>query len=208
MRFVPQLAAHFLCFFLTTGICGAADPETEKALAALQSHTASVASLRCAFTQTTSIPLFSDPVVSRGVLLFKKPDSLVWEYTEPVSQGLAFSGAKGFRWEEDRARRTPFTTAKDPVAGLIATQVLAWIRFDREWIEAQYAIQVADSDTASFLLTPKSEGMRDIVTSLRIRFADDGVAREIMLQEATGGQTVITLHDVAVNAPVADREFH
>ena len=204
MRFVFCLLVFLLC---CVSPARAADAGTEDALERIRVRTEAVATLRCAFTQTTAIPLFAEPVVSEGRLLFKKPASLVWEYTAPTAQGLAFSGEKGFRWEEDRNRRTPFTTATDPVAGLVAAQMLAWVRFDRAWIESRYAIRSEDGDGLSFILTPKGDDMRAVLASLSIRFAEDGIARSILLREAGGGSTEIRLRDVVVNGPLDDREF-
>lgn len=185
----------------------AADAGTEDALERIRSLTEAVDTLRCVFTQTTTIPLFVESVASEGILLFRKPASLVWEYTVPVPQGLVISGEEGFRWEEDRSRRVPFTTATDPVAGLVAAQMLAWIRFDRDWIESRYTVRREEGDGLAFILTPKQADMRSVLESLVIRFADDGIARTIVLKEANGGSTEIRLRDVVVNGPVHDREF-
>jgi outer membrane lipoprotein carrier protein len=206
MRFRPYIIP-LLLLCGAASVCVAADRDTEDALERLKSLTASVDTLRCDFTQTTNIPLFANPVESRGKLLFKKPDSLVWEYTSPTAQGLVFSGGKGFRWEEEKNRRVPFTTAEDPVASLVAAQMLAWIRFDRSWMEARYAVHSGGKDGLSFLLIPKNADLRSILASLSIRFADDGVARTILLKEASGGSTTIQLHNVAVNGPSDAGEF-
>lgn len=196
-----------LLVFYAAAPCSAAEPGADAVLERLSVLTASIDSLRCDFTQTTTIPLFTEPVISQGRLLFRKPDSLVWEYATPAAQGLVFSGGRGFRWEEDKSRRVPFATAEDPVAGLIASQMLAWIRFDRTWLEAQYAIRVEKEEPLSLVLTPKSADMRSVLASLAIRFAGDGIARDILLTEASGGVTEILFHNVLVNGPMDAGEF-
>lgn len=204
------LAAQALLLCLSVMPCHGASA-TEQALCRLQDLTASVHSIRSAFTQTTNVPLFVHPVVSEGIFLFKKPDSLVWEYTAPIAQGLAFSGREGFRWEGGREKRAPFKTADDPVAGLVAAQMLAWIRFDRAWIESQYTVRKGEGasgeDGLALTLEPKRLEIRSILTALELRFGEDGIARSIILREAAGGTTEIIFHDVAVNAPVDDGEF-
>jgi outer membrane lipoprotein carrier protein len=205
MRLLPHIIVSLLfCCAIPSGASG---QDTENALARLRSLTESIDSLRCGFTQTTDIPLFTGSVVSTGRLLFKKPDSLLWEYAAPVPQGLVFSGGRGFRWEESKNNRSAFTTATDPVAGLVAAQMLAWIRFDRDWIESHYTIRLEEQSGLTLLLTPKNAGTRAVLTSLTIGFADDGIARSIVLREAAGGSTLIRLHDVAINGPVEAEEF-
>jgi outer membrane lipoprotein carrier protein len=207
MRVLLHTFFCLLFIFCFAGACKATGADTWKALERLRSLTASVNSLRCEFTQTTAIPLFDDPVVSEGKLVFRKPDSLIWEYTAPVAQGLVFSGGRGFRWEEDKSRPIPFSIAEDPVAGLIATQMLAWIRFDQGWIEAHYAVRIEEEEPMTLVLIPKSADALSVLSSISIRFADDGIARTILLAETAGGSTTIQLREVTVNGPVADREF-
>lgn len=206
MRFWAHIfVLLLLCCAMPVQAAGRENAET--ALARIRALTESIDSLRCGFTQTTTIPLFAEPVVSTGRLLFKKPDFLAWEYATPIPQGLVLSGGKGFRWEDDRSNRTAFTTDEDPVAGLIAAQMLAWIRFDRQWIESHYRIHSEEGDALSLILTPKAAEMRAVLTSLAISFADDGVARTVTLKEAAGGSTVIRLHDVVRNGPMGAEEF-
>ncbi|MDR1686260.1 MAG: outer membrane lipoprotein carrier protein LolA [Desulfovibrio sp.] len=185
----------------------AADGDTDAALRRIRTLTSSINTLRCSFTQTTAVPMFTEPVVSEGRLFFKKPDSLLWEYTAPYPQGLVFSGGKGFRWEDDKNRRKPFTTSGDPVAGLIASQMSAWIRFDRDLIESRYVIRADDREALTFELTPKSAELRSVLVSLRITFADNGAARSVLLRERAGGSTLVRLHDMVVNGLLEDREF-
>jgi outer membrane lipoprotein carrier protein len=206
------LCIAVLLLLLVGGLAHASSSEdAERALMRLQTLTASVSSLRCAFTQRTLTPLFTAPVESTGTLLFRRPDSLAWEYDAPVPQGLVLSGGKGFRWEDDRRRRVPFAAASDPMAALVAEQMLSWIRFDRQWIERQYAIRLEEGleegEGLAFTLTPKRPELAAVIRSLSIRFAADGVARVVILREASGGQTEIRLRDVVVNGPISEREF-
>jgi outer membrane lipoprotein carrier protein len=185
----------------------AAAVDTDAALRRIRTLTSSINTLRSSFTQTTAVPMFAEPVVSEGRLFFKKPDSLLWEYTAPHPQGLVFSGGKGFRWEDDKNRRRPFTTSEDPVAGLIASQMSAWIRFDRNLIESRYLVRAVGGETLTLELTPKSADLRSVLVSLRITFADDGAARSVLLRERAGGSTLVRLYDTVVNGPLEDREF-
>lgn len=200
------LAFFLCCVWLSPALASEASG-INAALETLKQETANIRTLRCAFTQSTDIPLFSEPIESRGRLLYAAPGSLVWEYTSPMQQGFVLDGDSGFRWEGYRSRRIAFSTAKDPIAGLIATQMLAWVRFDRSWIEANYAITVTRLSPVALTLTPKRTEVASVLSALHIAFAEDGVAREIRLQEAAGGKTRIALHDIVLNGPLEDGEF-
>jgi outer membrane lipoprotein-sorting protein len=199
--------AFFLCCLglLPAPASDAAD--TDIALEMLKQAAANIRTLRCAFTQSTDIPLFSQPIESRGRLLYAAPESLVWEYTSPARQGFVLTGDSGFRWEGERSRRIGFSTAKDPVAGLIAAQMLAWVRFDRSWIEANYTVTVTRLSPIALTLRPKQSEVASVLSALHLAFAEDGVAREIRLQETSGGSTRIDLRDIVLNGPLEAGEF-
>lgn len=200
-------SAFFLCCLWLSPALASNAPETHAALETLQQTTANIRTLRCAFTQSTDIPLFSKPLESQGRLLYAAPGSLVWEYTAPMRQGFVLDGDSGFRWEGDRNNRVAFSTAQDPIAGLIATQVIAWVRFDRAWIEANYTIAVTCDSPVALILTPKRPEVASVLSALHLAFTGDGVAREILLQEASGGTTRITLRDIVLNGPLEAEEF-
>ncbi|MDR2124243.1 MAG: outer membrane lipoprotein carrier protein LolA [Desulfovibrio sp.] len=173
----------------------------------LKKLTASIETLACDFRQTTDIPLFIRPMVSEGVMRFKKPGNLLWEYTKPLRQGFALTDGKGFRWEEDRENRVPFTTTKDPLAGFIARQIPAWIIFDRKWIEEEYAVSVDSDSPLSLTLEPKRRDVRAVLTALNITFSPDGVADTVIIREARGGTTTIRFWNVTLNGPMDMRIF-
>ncbi len=180
--------------------------EAEQALAALRQRTALIASLACSFTQETDIPLFAAPVVSRGSLRFSRPDTLAWEYSEPLAEGFVLTGGTGYRWQGTREERTPFVTSRDPVAGLVGHQVMSWIRFDREWIDSEYTLSVQSLSPLSLLLVPNRADIRQIVESVGISFNADGVAEQVVLNEKKGGKTTIRFYNMELNKPFAARE--
>lgn len=208
LRGAAAIVSLAVCLFGGNVSQAAVSGEAERtALETLRTLTAKLETVACDFTQETDIPLFAAPVRSEGVLRFKKPDRLIWEYRSPLREGFVLNGSTGYRWEDDKSKRAVFSAAKDPLAGLIARQMLAWIRFDQEWIRSEYAIRVESSAPLVLTLTPAHAEVRSVLQSLRIAFADSGVAESVTLTETGGGVTTIRFRNVAVNAPLDEREF-
>jgi outer membrane lipoprotein carrier protein len=201
------LALFFSCLPQAVAAQGKGDLSDEEALMRLRGITASISSLSCDFTQVTDIPLFAAPVTSRGRLLFKKPASLVWEYAEPMKEGFVLNGPNGFRWEEDKSKRTAFRTDRDPVAALIAGQILIWLAFDPQQIRTEYGLAVQSASPLTLVLTPRREAVRSVLLSLRIAFAENGVAESVELTERSGGSTRIFFRNVVLDDPPDDGEF-
>lgn len=205
MRRFSLLLAVTLCMgFFMPHVCEA-QPATREVLSILQERTKNLMTLHSTFTQETNIPMFSRPVVSHGRLLFQKPDSLRWEYLSPLREGFVIVGGKGFRWEEDA--RSAFSAGKDPVATLIAGQLLAWIRFDVAQIEREYHIEALSADPISLKMTPISKDMGSVITSITITFSAEGAASSVRLAEGQGGTTTITFTGTVLNAVLNSKDF-
>ncbi|MDR3073556.1 MAG: outer membrane lipoprotein carrier protein LolA [Deltaproteobacteria bacterium] len=173
----------------------------------LREKNAALVSLAAEFTQETRIPLFDEPVVSTGRLLFKRPDALRWEYLSPLREGFAMRNGTGTRWRDDERNARPFAVGADPAGGFIARRFLPWLVFDPAAIEKEYAVAVKTPDPLTLSLVPKSADAAQVLEELVIVFAPEGVARSVTVRERQGGVTEIRFQSLRVNGPVADKEF-
>lgn len=177
------------------------------ALAGLKERTASVMTLRSEFVQETAIPMFAQPMRSQGRFLFKRPNSLRWEFTSPMREGFALKGDTGVRWEDGGAVRTAFTAKTDPVAGVIARQLMAWITFDLASINREYTVETLGETPLVLRMTPLREDVRSVIANITITFSAEGPASLVAIQETRGGKTTIAFANTVVNGPVDDGEF-
>jgi outer membrane lipoprotein carrier protein len=184
-----------------------APPQETQALESLRERTAAIATLSCSFTQETDIPLFTAPVVSTGTLRFKKPGMIAWEYRSPIAEGFVLAGDKGYRWHDSPDARVPFSTAGDPLAALVARQMLSWISCDLQWIMAEYSLAVSIPEPLTLTLTPRRSETGAVLENLTIAFSPQGVAESVVLREKSGGKTRLRFHNIVLNKPLADEEF-
>lgn len=179
----------------------------QDAFAALKEKAAAVTTLRSDFTQETVIPLFARPMLSYGRFVFKRPDSLLWEFTSPMREGFSLRNGKGVRWEDGPESRVPFAAGDDPVATVIARQLVAWITFDADLIGGEYAIEIVNDAPLRLKMTPLRRDVRDVIASIAITFTPEGPASSLEVLEKRGGRTTITFTNIVVNGPVADGDF-
>jgi outer membrane lipoprotein-sorting protein len=187
-----------------------ADPRTlyaEDFLAELGRNVATVSTVRSNFIQETVIPMFAHPMRTNGRFVFKRPDALIWEHVSPLSEGFSLKDGKGYRWEDGREKRISFTARQDPVAAIIARQLVAWITFDIQSISREYSIERIGSEPLRLKMIPLREDMRSVIADITITFTQNGPASLVELTEHRGGKTSITFFDTVVNAPVDDEEF-
>ena len=81
-------------FLLTVYMCiGWADSWEE-----LSSAAGTVTSVKAEFVQEKHMKILARPLVSEGILLFQGPDSLRWEYTQPIQSILLLHNGKTRRF--------------------------------------------------------------------------------------------------------------
>ena len=201
-----------LFFFLLAALSVCAFRPGSRALAdapldALQRKAQSLESVSADFVQETSLPMFVEPVRSRGRFVFKRPASLRWEYSEPMREGFVLNGDNGFRWDDAFSARKPFAPGSDPLAAIVARQMIAWITFDREALGREYAIQSLPGPDLRVLLTPLREDVKGVISAIFIAFSPQGPASLVEIRETGGGGTSIDFSNVVVNGPLGGQEF-
>lgn len=198
------LLLAFLMFCWQRDYAAAQTPE--QTLAELKQQAASINSIQSLFTQTTHIPLFQEPVHSKGRFLFRRPNAILWEITDPITEGFAFMGDRGMRWEAGKPP-TPFAASTDPVTTIIARQLLVWLTLDMTTIEKEYTITITASTPPTLLLEPKKNDVQSVIHSLTLIFSSQGVAKQVTLEEANGGTTIIQFMDTQINITLPDAAF-
>ena len=203
-RPVVRIFFLILVFFASIFPAKAAEPDF---LAPLKAQVATVQTIRSEFTQETVIPMFAKPMLTQGRFVFKRPDALVWEYTSPIREGFSLRAGKGFRWDDGRESRVAFTAGDDPVATVIARQLVAWITFDTDSLSSEYVIEKAGDTPLILKMVPRKDDVRSVIAAIAVTFSPEGPARLVEVFEVRGGKTSIAFTGTIVNAPIADEEF-
>jgi outer membrane lipoprotein-sorting protein len=207
-----RVFCRFKCAFgaLTLIVFTLAFPQAihaENFLADLEQKVAAVTTVRSDFIQETAIPMFAKPMRTYGQFIFKRPNALLWEYVSPLNEGFSLKDGKGYRWEGGRENKIFFTAREDPIAAIIARQLVSWITFDIQDISREYRIERVESEALRLKMTPLHEDMQSVIANITISFNQDGSASLVELAEQGGGKTSITFFETLVNVPVEDEEF-
>ncbi len=166
---------------------------TKSVLARLRDGMKNLSTLRADFTQQKHLAMFSRTLVSQGKLSFRAPDSLRWEYTNPVRSGFIVSGGKGAAWSAAAGEMHKTGLKENPEFSTLADQISIWLTFDEEAIRRQYTVEAMSEDPPIIRLTPKSDAVRRFLRHLVLIFAPDGShAREVRIMEGgTNGDTTV-----------------
>ncbi|MBQ7443962.1 MAG: outer membrane lipoprotein carrier protein LolA [Bacteroidaceae bacterium] len=172
------------------------------------SHAASqVATLSCDFTQTKTLSILTDRLVSHGNMLFSRPQKLRWCYTKPYAYTFIINGerisiAKDSRRSDIDLRSSQlFKETARLMAGSVTGQCLTQ--------EGDFDVTIlADATTYVASLRPKAKRLRTMFADIRLTFdRASKCVRQVVLTEPSGDTTLITFTNIRQNLSIDDKAF-
>ncbi len=165
----------------------------------------SIQTLSADFIQEKNLKILVQPLVSKGVFYFKKPDSLRWEYKSPVRSVLLMHNGETRRFLEGRdgvrEDRGPGMQGMQVVMGEISLWLSGHFGDNPDFI-------VSVEDKRAIVLTPKSKSLSKFISRIELLPSDrPGVIRSVVLFEGEDSYTTIRFENVKVNEDLPESLF-
>ncbi|MDR1878451.1 MAG: outer membrane lipoprotein carrier protein LolA [Bacteroidales bacterium] len=185
-------------------LTNAAKTEVEKKI---MEASRNITSLQCKFTEEKSSVLLTHKSVSKGILLYKTPSSLRWEYTHPAVLTLILHQDKVSIRNGKGESLGSGKMFKQLAYFIISTVNGNGLRDNKDFTVDYYRIQ-QDKSVLWVKLTPVSKQLKAVYASIEIKISTkDYLATEIILNELSGDKTDILLSDKTLNGAIASSQF-
>jgi outer membrane lipoprotein-sorting protein len=182
--------------------------ELQALLNRLETNLGGLKTLQAGFVQEKHLAIFTDVVKSEGLILFERPDRVRFEITKPFRSVLVTSGKSVARYEYESVGWRKLDAGDAPMVLIVTKQIGAWLegRFRDE--NDIYGISAEVSETPTVILTPREEGLRKYISSIRLRL-DSAVTRvaSVTICEPSGDYTLMTFVDEERNATLPASAF-
>lgn len=185
-------------------LTGSARTEIEKKIIA---EAKKITSLHCKFEQEKTSVLLTEKAISKGVLMYKSPASLRWEYTQPNKYVLIFNEGNAYLKDE---KGTSINTNK--MLKQLATFIIAAINgnslTDNKNFQIEYYENEKNKQVFWVKLTPIPKKLKEMYTAIQIKIStSDYLASEIVMDEKSGDKMKITLLDKKINETIPTNSF-
>ncbi|MCF8110528.1 MAG: outer membrane lipoprotein carrier protein LolA [Desulfobacteraceae bacterium] len=191
------LAALLACSVFLAG--WADDPET------IRKKVAFVESIRADFIQEKHLEMMDKPLISKGVLFFRAPASLRWEYKEPVRSVLLMHNDKISRYVETDDGIKARKSGNLETMRVFLEDICMWMqgRFD---VNPDLNAEIKPSGTV--VLTPKDKAMAEVIERIELRLSETpGVIDSVAIHENPASYTIIRFHDTKINKGIKEGVF-
>ena len=183
-------------------------PEQQKEIIQKIDKSASaMTAMQCQFTQTKSMKLLSREMKSEGVMYFKKPDKVRWQYTSPYDYTFILNGDK-VRIKSTKSTQD-INVQGNKMFRQITSIILNSITGDGLKSTSDFGVEMYKSDKGYFAkLYPKKKEVKQIYNVIEIHFDTAlTMVNMVKMEEKTGDVTLVRLNNIKTNAPVNETLF-
>jgi outer membrane lipoprotein-sorting protein len=172
-----------------------------------QRANAGLRTLTARFTETTTSPLLTRPLVARGTLALQRPSTVVLQYEAPEARTVLIDDRRLIlSWP---GRQIHQTRNIGQMQGRIQKY---FVDGDPDELRRSFDITMSDADARGgsdhVVLAPKRKQIREGLTLLDLWIDRSSLLLTAMRMTFAGGETkLMTLEDVVPNAPIAPGTF-
>ena len=164
-------------------------------------------SMQCDFSQTKSMKLLSKEMQSKGIMYFKQPDKLRWQYTSPYDYTFIMNGDKV-------TMKSAKSTQNINVQGnkmfhQITKIILNSITGSGLKSATDFQVEIYKTDNSYFAkLYPKKKELKQIYSVIEIYFNQSlTMVNGVKMMEKTGDVTSVKLQNVKYNQSINESTF-
>jgi outer membrane lipoprotein-sorting protein len=162
-------------------------------LAGLMALLAAVPSATEAFTESKRSALLSAPLVSKGRLVYARPDRLEKHVLSPYEEKTVISGDAVRIENRSLKQKRSFALSSSSVVTALVEGMRATLAGDAPALERHYAVRLEGTLDAWLLtLTPRDEKLAGLLAQIRIAGARERLKR-IEVEESSGDASVMLI---------------
>lgn len=162
-------------------------------------------SVQAVFTQEKHLKILARPLISQGTLIFQSPQSLRWEYLQPMHTVLLLHDGHMAKHIEHDGR-----FERDNSPGVDTMQIV--LQDIGSWLAGRFSdnplFTVHRQDQQTLELRPRDPGMESMIQRIELRLgAQKGVVEQVTIVEGDEDFTVITFSQVVLNDEIPTNRF-
>ena len=167
-----------------------------------------VRTVQADFVQTRTVRILTRPIVSRGRLVYRRPDDLRWEYTSPIRSVLLLRGGSVERYIHRDEGIVRDSSAKLDAMAAVVREINIWLSGDFSASKTFRPTLVRSDRAMNVELLPIDPSMRSIISRIELRLGKKaGTVERVVIDEGSEGATRIDFTGVRINEGVTDADF-
>ena len=163
--------------------------------------------MQCDFTQTKRMKMLSKDMQSKGVMYFKRPDKLRWQYTSPYDYTFIMNGDK-VQIKSMKSTKN-IDVQQNKMFRQITNIILSSITGGTLRTSGDFTVELWQQDKSYFVkLYPKKKELKQLYQYLEIWF-DPALTKvsTVKMMEKTGDMTIVNLLNTKYGVTINEKMF-
>ena len=163
--------------------------------------------MQCDFTQTKRMKMLSKDMQLKGVMYFKRPDKLRWQYTSPYDYTFIMNGDK-VQIKSMKSTKN-IDVQQNKMFRQITNIILSSITGGTLRTSADFTVELWQQDKSYFVkLYPKKKELKQLYQYLEIWF-DPALTKvsTVKMMEKTGDMTIVNLLNTKYGVTINEKMF-
>ena len=171
----------------------------------IQREAGRVRSLRADFIQKKNLEILSDPLISKGKLFFKAPDSLRLEYTSPVRSIILVHENETKRFTQGEDGLTRDSGAQISAMRYVIDEISLW--FQGKFKESTH-FEASLKPGKRILLSPKNQSIMSAIENIELHLSDEpGLLEKAIIFENQKSRTELIFQNASLNSSFNETLF-
>jgi outer membrane lipoprotein-sorting protein len=165
-----------------------------------------IRSVKADFLQKRTLQILTKPLLSEGKLFFYTPDSVRWEYLNPLRSVMLQKGSTIQVYNFSEGKWKPEMTQAVEARRLVLAEISRWFqgRFDESKV---FKHTYSPGPPARITLVP-GEGVNRFIQRIEIVLSvRPGVIDRVEIEEPGGSRTSIEFRNVEINSSISSEVF-
>lgn len=173
----------------------------QPAAAEIRQEAQEVESIKAEFIQKRYLKMLDEPLISKGVMYFKAPDSLRWEYTEPVKSVLLMQEENIQQYVQADQEMVQQEGQELETMRVLLQEICLWMQGE---FEANPGLKVTRQSEDKVLLQPEQDqALAGMLQEIEIRLGEQaGVIESVKVLEGPKSYTEIQFQDIKINQDI------
>ena len=188
----------------------AAPPAWYEDWTSIRKAASNIKSIETDFVQTRTLKILTKPLVSRGIMAFRRPNDLRWEYQSPLETLLVAKGGNVHRLIKHGSTWVADASARLEAMKIVLDEINLWL--DGNFSSSKTfrpELHPAQAGRAAHVeLIPGDPSLGKIIARISINFGErPGTVSSIDIHEEGAGVTHIAFENSRFDQNIPDQRF-
>jgi len=181
--------------------------QQQQIITKIDKSASAVQTMQCHFTQVKSMTLMKNKIKTEGMMYFKKPSKLRWQYIKPYDYSFVLNGDKAYM--KSTKSTTTVDVNKNKMFRQISNVIMNCMTGGNLSKTSYFKVAIyKHGNTIYANLTPVKKELKQLYSLITLYFNQSlTMVTKIEMNEKNGDKTIITLSDIKTNGNINDKVF-